>query len=118
MSATWPAGLPQATEIDGYSETQPSLALRSAMETGPAKLRRRASSGPVRIEGTMLLVAAQTETLVAFWRDTLAGGALAFDWTHPRTGLAVQMRFTAPPELRHEADGGGLWRARLALEIV
>lgn len=113
---TWPAGLPAHTEIEGYQETPPTLALRSAMDAGPAKVRRRFSAGPTAWRGTMLLTQAQAETLLAFWRETLAGGALAFEWAHPRTGAAATMRFTAPPELRHQAEG--LWRAELTLEIL
>lgn len=114
--AAWPTGLPQAAEIDGYEETPPDLALRSRMDAGPPKLRRRFSAGETRIAGRLMLRLEQTETLLAFWRDTLAGGSLPFAWTHPRTGAACTMRFVSPPRLRHRA--GPLWEAELSLEIL
>jgi hypothetical protein len=116
VSAVWPAGLPPATEIDQYRESPPELALRSEMDAGPAKLRRRYSAGPTAWQGTMQLDQAQAALLDTFWRTTLAGGSLAFDWFHPRTTAAVVMRFLGPPQLRHLT--GPLWEADLRMEIL
>lgn len=115
-TAVWPPGLPPATEIDQYQEALPELALRSEMDAGPAKLRRRYSAGPSTWQGALQLSGEQTATLEAFWRTTLAGGSLAFDWVHPRTGAAVAMRFLSPPAFRHLA--GPLWIADLRVEIL
>ncbi|MCA3519370.1 MAG: hypothetical protein IOC87_04145 [Rhodobacter sp.] len=116
MTAVWPPGLPQATEIDEYAETLPTLAIRTDMDAGPAKVRRRYSAGPVRWQGSLLLTQAETVTLEAFWRTTLGGGALAFAWQHPRLGTAATMRFTEPPAFRHVS--GPLFRATLQIEIL
>ncbi|WP_291299287.1 hypothetical protein [Elioraea sp.] len=113
----WPSTLPGAAEIEGYSERPTDLAIRTPMDVGPAKVRRRYTAGVTAIEGTMLMSAAQTVTLMAFWRDTTAAGSLSFDWTHPRTGEVARVRFTVPPELRPE-DAGALWRASLRMEIL
>jgi hypothetical protein len=109
--------LPPATDLEGYRETPPQLTIRTPMDVGPAKARRRLTAGVTAIEGTLLLTAAQAETLMGFWRDTTAAGALAFTWLHPRTGASVSMRFVAGPELA-ALDAGALWRAALRLEIL
>lgn len=118
MSLTWPASLPPLAELDNYTETPPELALRSAMDAGPAKTRPRYSTGPTRISGQLLLTAAQAEALRGFFVTATKGGALAFEAAHPRTGLAARLRFLRPPELAHLAEGGGLWRASLELEAL
>jgi hypothetical protein len=118
MSLAWPASLPPLAELDGYTETPPDLALRSSVDAGPAKTRPRWSTGPARVSGRLLLDAAQAEALVAFYADTTRTGALAFEAPHPRTGLSVLLRFTRPPELAHLAEGGGLWRAQIELEVL
>jgi hypothetical protein len=116
MSLVWPATLPPLAELEGYAETPPDLALRSAMDAGPAKTRPRYSTGPTRLVGRMLLTAAQAEALRGFFVGATMGGALAFEAPHPRTGAAARLRFLRPPELAHLAEGGGLWRAELELE--
>lgn len=114
----WPASLPSLAELDGYSETPPDLALRSAMDAGPAKTRPRYSTGPTRLAGRLLLTAAQAEALRGFFAATTKGGALTFEAPHPRTGAAAALRFLRPPELAHLAEGGGLWRAAVELELL
>lgn len=114
--AVWPAGLPTHQEIEGYEETPPELSIRSPMDVGPVKLRRRYSTGPTTWRGSLLVSQAQVATLLTFWRDTLAGGSLAFDWEHPRVGGVVSMRFVRQPMPRHRADG--LWTVALEMEIL
>lgn len=118
MSLVWPAALPPLTELDGYTETPPDLALRSSVEAGPPKTRPRWSAGPARISGRLLLTAAQAEALVAWFSASTLTGALPFEAAHPRTGLAARLRFTRAPELAHLAEGGGLWRAQIELEVL
>lgn len=114
----WPAALPPLAELDGYTETPPDLALRSAMDAGPAKTRPRWSAGPARVSGRLLLTAAQAEALMAFYSASTRTGALAFEAPQPRTGLTARFRFLRPPELAHLAEGGGLWRAQIELEVL
>jgi len=116
MPATWPAGLPQHFDGTSFTEARQQGALRSAMDAGPAKLRRRFTAVPVNIDGTMLVDATQAALLETFHRATLAEGTLAFEWIHPRTGGAVTMRFREPPALAFVS--GPYWRASLRLEVI
>lgn len=75
----------------GFSETLPDLALRTEMEAGPRKLRRRFTTGPTAIECTVTLRAGQPELLEAFYRDTTAGGTLPFDWPIQRGARQVAL---------------------------
>lgn len=113
--AVWPASLPQDVERP-YQETLADNTVTTPMEIGPAKKRRRSTAGVSTLSATVQLTTAQTETLQTFFEDTLAGGALRFDWTHPRTQVAAVFRFAKPPQISHVS--GPNWQARLELEVL
>lgn len=113
---SFPSGLTSAILADGFRETLPDLALRTSMEQGPAKLRRRTTAGVAEMTFSLLLDAAGTQTLDAFYSDDLAGGTLAFDLTHPRTGDTASCRFKKPP--RHLSVNGIWFRSSVELEIL
>ena len=113
---TWPETLPQELLMEGYTESAPDLLLRSAMETGPSKVRRRATAGVRPVNGSILVTAAQLEIFKGFYNDDLMAGALRFDWLDPVDGTtAVEMRFKEPPAWSMEE---GYYRITLALEIL
>jgi hypothetical protein len=116
--ASWPGTLPDFVTIDGFQETIPSNVIRSGMDTGPPKLRRRATSAPRPINCTQILTAAQVADLETFYMTTLTGGTQQFTWKNPRTGGAVTtMRFVDPPSWV-SAGGGGYYEASYKLEIL
>ena len=113
----WPASLPQLVAVEGYEESPPETALRTEMEAGPAKLRRRFTAGVRPLSVLLDLDAAQVETLDGFFVTDLAGGSLRFDWVHPRTQATVELRFLRPPVYR-PLGSDAAWRAALHLEIL
>lgn len=114
--AIWPSTLPQvAFQSMGYREMAPDIALRTQMDAGPAKVRRRFTAGVRNIDFTIPCSAAEIATLDTFYVTTLQGGVLPFDWTHPRTGAAASFRFRGRPEY---TDLGAVFSARLELEIL
>ena len=112
----WPATLPQQLLVSGYDESPPDLALRTAMSTGPAKLRRRSTADVRPIGGAMVMTTAQVATLETFYVTTLVSGTLSFTHDHPRTAVSSTFRFTAPPG--YEALGAGEYHVTLGLEIT
>jgi len=117
--AAWPVSLPQSPLVNGYSEQMPKMGLRSSMDAGPAKQRRRFTAAVIPIGVRMALTNAQVETLVTFWDTTTSGGVLSFTWLHPRTGSAVTMRFIAdqPPDIQ-PLDSEDLYSVSFPLEIL
>ena len=101
----WPSDLPQKPLVQGFSETAPQLAVRSPMDVGPAKVRRRATAGVTQLKCAFRLSAAQRASLLTFWQTTLQGGALAFAWTHPISGAAISCRIVEPPAFEPVAGG-------------
>jgi hypothetical protein len=112
--ATWPT-LP-APIINSYSETLPDNVIRTSMDKGPAKVRRRTTANTAAMQYAMVLTAAQVATLSTFYTTTTLSGAQEFDYTHPRTGATVTARFTAPPT--YSDINGRAYRVEVALEIL
>lgn len=94
----WPATLPQTFDQTSYSEASPDMVVRTKMDTGPVKIRRRFTAAPYTLSGSMKLTSAQTNTLDTFYTTTINGGANSFTFTHPRKLTTVTCRFTAPPK--------------------
>lgn len=89
----WPAELPQKVLQDGYSEILPDPSIRTSMEQGPPKVRRR-STGVVRKFGVALplMTGEQTDIFENFFENECSFGSIAFDWVHPRKGTAASCR--------------------------
>ena len=114
--AAWPGTLPAAPLIDGMQETLPDTVLRTDMDQGPAKLRRRTTAGIRILTVSYLLTHTQSDALESFYLDTLAGGALSFAYPHPRSRETVTCRFRKTPALA--ALNGSFFRAVLELEVL
>lgn len=117
--AIWPTSLP--CMMLGATENKQDGALRSSMDAGPQKVRRRFSAVSRYVSVSITLDATQRGTLDAFFADTLAQGSLAFDGDDPFGGSTVEMRFLAPPAYTYAGKDGGQARwyyASLSLEIL
>lgn len=114
--AAWPAGLPQKPLADGFTESPVPNVVRSDMDVGPAKMRRRYTAAVRVYNMELLLTTSQVATLEAFYRTTLAE-VDPFDWTDHRTGAAASYRFRSPPSYS-EAGAPGYWRTTLDLEVL
>jgi hypothetical protein len=114
----WPPSLPQSPQ-KGFAETGGVLVLRTPMDAGPAKQRRR-SQRAQGLQVTFLMTTAQTVTLETFVQNTLQGTA-RFGFTHPRLNTVVETRIVP------QGDGQmytftylapGYWTVSLQLEIL
>ena len=92
--ASWPS-IPFFDEREGFTQSEPRGAvLRTQMDAGPAKQRRRFTAAPKVIQGRIGEVTqAELETFEAFYKDTLKMGALSFTTTYPPTGETESFRF-------------------------
>jgi hypothetical protein len=118
---TWPASLPQQPLIDGYQESTPNTLVRTQMDKGPDKVRRRFTAGTRTFAVQFLLDETQTATLETFIEDDLEGGALQFDHTHPRTGASVSFRIVPVSQdalVTYANTGGVFYRVQMQLEIL
>ena len=111
--ATWPATLPDVPD-SGYSEKPPNTLIRTNMDAGPAKVRRRHTAGVRQFTMNMLLDKTQVADLDIFYVTTTNGGADQFTWENPRTEAVANFRFVSEPVYTHES--GLYWNAQLTLE--
>ena len=113
--AVWPVTLPQRVLASGYEEISPDLTIRTQMDSGAPKVRRRWSAAPRLFTCRMVFTSAQAETFDAFYYTTLVGGVDAFDWVHPRTEAAGSFKLVGPPS--YAAAGAGMFIATFQLEL-
>lgn len=88
-SYIWPSTLPQKPNTN-YSETAGVIVLRTPVDAGPAKMRRRGKRSET-LQLTFDMSTAQVETLDTFIKETIRGTA-RFGFAHPRLGTTVEAR--------------------------
>lgn len=114
----WPPTLPQSPQ-KGFTETGGVLVLRTPMDAGPAKQRRRGKK-PQELSLTFIMTTAQTQTLETFVKDTLRGTA-RFGFKHPRLNTIVETRIVpqgAGDLYSFSYLAPGFWSVSLELEIL
>ncbi|WP_430914067.1 hypothetical protein [Methylobacterium sp. sgz302541] len=74
----WPSDLPQRVSRNGFGETFRDGRLRTAMEAGPPKMRRRFSSAVRPIQASIEVTVDGKARLERFWSEEAAGGTLPF----------------------------------------
>lgn len=112
---SWPSGLPNELLQRGYNQTEPDTVLRSSMDVGPDKIRRRCTATPSDLKGTLLLTETQLGTLRTFYTDTLISGSLRFEARDPVTLVLKEFRFTSPPTW---SMNKGYFEVQFSLEIL
>lgn len=113
--ASWPASIPaDAWRMEDYAQSLPDVTLRTEMDAGPAKARRRFTAATAPITGSLMLTSAQLADLLTFYDQV--GGFTIFDTTDPRTGAYQRQRFVKRPNFK--AMGGDSWQVMLNLEIM
>jgi hypothetical protein len=114
----WPSSssVPQIPLIQGFSETFPNVVVRTSMDAGPAKVRRRFTAAERPFKLNMILTAAQATAFDTFFVTTVAGGSLPFTWVHPRTQEAADFRFVGQPT--YSALDGGLYQVDFTIELL
>ena len=117
-NSSWPASLP-APLAAGTSSIKPTDdIIKSSVDAGLPKYRRRFTAVPAVFACNVLLTQAQVNTLEAFYSTTLNAVGL-FNWTDYSTGLTATFGFTKRPSYQHVANTAGsnmLWIASLELE--
>ncbi len=116
---SWPISLPQVPQR-GFTETGGVLVLRTPMDSGPAKQRRRGQK-PQVLQVSYLMTSDQVETFEGFVKNNLKGTA-RYDYPHPRlTNTIVEVRIV--PQSSGELytityQAPGYWMVALTLEIL
>lgn len=79
--ATWPATLPQSFEPGGWNYAPQSGVIRTQMDTGYPKVRKRFTAFTNEHSGTMIMSKTLYEgDFLTFFETTIAHGSLSFDF--------------------------------------
>jgi len=112
----WPATLPQGLLKSSFSDGPPDNLLRTQMEAGPAKVRRRTTAGVRPLSGAMRVTAAQWAIFKTFFDTDLQSGALSFAFPDPDNEAAT---ITVRLLNYKRASAGGLdFKLELTFEVV
>lgn len=112
----WPASLPRSPEPGSYDESPLANVIRTDMEAGIPKQRRRFTAEVISTPIAWKFNSSQLDDFIAFWREVLQSGALEFQGPHPRTNATVRMRFMAS-EGYHITDAGSPDMKRVTAKI-
>lgn len=116
----WPQEL-QDLQLLGLTQQSQEIRLRSQMEIGPAKVRRRHTGVLDRYRIPVVLSGGQRDLLEEFYRVDLLGGSLPFIWSDPVTDAPTTFYFDEPPSETMEKGGppgGRTWSGYLALRTA
>ena len=115
---SWPASLPQDPFAeDGAAYKPGENIIRTQMENGPYKQRRRFTNVPETFTFTMVLSKPNYAVLMTFVTSTLAD-VLPFDWIDFRTGAPAVYRFTKRPDATWFTGNGDYWTVTCELELL
>jgi len=116
MAQTWPATVPTDIHVGSFREELPDNLLRTSMDVGPDKLRRRTTANIRPWTGSIIMTKSQLATFDTFYVSTLASGSLTFTFAHPRTAASSEMRFANIPT--YTPIGGDYWEMSAQWEIL
>lgn len=119
MAIIWPDTVPNSPLKDSYSEAIPDGRLRTSVSSGPDKVRRKSAALPVSFTVDLHLSSVELDYFESFVEETLAGGSLRFEFTHPRKGTIVEMRFVGGDALYSLSEAGiDVWKVSFQLEAL
>lgn len=93
MPETWPPSLPVNFQISGYQRTVADGRIRSSVDSGVPKVRRRTTASAGLISGSMVFSSAQKVTFEDFFEVTTLGGTLPFNMPDQENGGTHLVRF-------------------------
>lgn len=116
----WPAALPQYPLLNSFVETSPSAAiLRTQMDVGPAKARRRSTAEASTYAMTFAPVDASARlAFVDFYLSDIGSGSLPFDLPHPLTGVVGSWRFASAGQHYVLRQFGAELQLKVTLELL
>ncbi|MCM1497278.1 MAG: hypothetical protein NC124_02315 [Clostridium sp.] len=122
ISEVWPLGLPQIPLTNGFSMTiGRSEVIKSDMDTGPSKRRRRSMSAPRPMKVSMVLTINQVLLFEEWYDNTIMGGVKPFKWVNPLTGAETYFQIQDPenrPTISPESNSGQYFSLTLDLAII
>ncbi len=112
-SLAWPEELP-IPRLSGLSASRKSSVVRTEMDAGPAKARRRYTVATKEFSGSIVVKENERAILENFYVATLGDGVLRFVMRDPQTLVESEFRFME--DYGETSNGDGTWTINLKLE--
>jgi len=109
----WPEYLPSGLLEEGLNKEPQSNVIRTAMDAGPKKARRRYTARTVKYSGKQVFDVAEMAVFEQFYHNVLADGVLRFYFEDPFTGEIAEFRFTEDYSVNAVE---GLFEVQMSLE--
>jgi len=90
----YPELLPSGLLEEGFSKQPQSNVIRTTMDAGPKKARRRYTARTVKYSGKQIFDVAEMAVFEQFYHNVIADGALRFYFTDPVFQEIAEFRFT------------------------
>jgi hypothetical protein len=90
----WPELLPSGLLEKGFSKQPQDNVIRTTMDAGPKKARRRYTARSIKYSGKQNFDAAELAVFEQFYHNVIADGVLRFNFADPVTGEIAEFRFT------------------------
>ena len=102
---SWPLALQDFWNEANFGEDPGDVTVRSEMEDGPAKVRKKYTVAIDKFSGSLNITTAQYTTFKNFYDVSLNGGVKTFYFKHPITEVMSVFRFIPPYKVT--SLGGG-----------
>lgn len=112
---SWPNSLPQSLRVNGFVERPGDNLLKSENSVGPAKIRRKSTSSPSLLAGSMVLTPAQKTDFKSFVKSDISDCVKAFNFPDPDDGDALLVRLD--PNYSFSQTGNN-WILSLEFEVL
>jgi len=93
----WPEILPNGLLADGFSKQPQSNVIRTNMDAGPNKARRRYTAISEKYSGKQIFDKLELDVFQQFYHNVIADGVLRFMFKDPITEEEAEFRFTSEP---------------------
>lgn len=112
----WPLTLPQRFLASDYNDALPDNVIKTQMDAGPPKRRRKTTSNIRVVNGSMLMTTDQWDDLVDFFQNTLKEVS-PFNLPEPGNDAldTLTVVFSSPPSRQYFSPGR--WRVVLRFEV-
>lgn len=115
---SWPSNIPTFL-VRGFSEQPGDGRLRTPMDAGPPKVRRRYTATVRKMRGTIQTDDTGLAAFETFLETTILSGSIPFDWEHPRTGADIVCQIGENyPSWSPANNAATRWDIELDLEIL
>lgn len=105
--------LPDNFQENSFTESEKTANIKTAMDIGPSKVRRRYTTHTSIYSGSMLMDSSQKSAFKVFYQTTLRNGQYSFNFPNPSEAGYVEVKFNGVPS--YKALENSYWNISFSL---